>query len=152
MKTYKVLFKILVSLIHFCIWDFEHTFLWGNDLNKRFLKPDLTRQHQCWRQKRCTIFKFLVILVIFLPGKNNVKGRKCQNSPIKNKRICSNLKKTKVFNASSLIISVPPSKMQSLLSACIHTCISSRVLQVSKVHQGFTSDLKGSSLWKMQRT
>ena len=55
--------------------------------------------------------------------------------------------KLKVFNASSLIISLlPPFQMQAYpqhASTHIHMWISSHVLQIPKVHQGFTSDLKG---------
>lgn len=62
--------------------------------------------------------------------------------------------KLKVFNASSLIISLPcPIQMQAFpqhASIHIHTRISSHVLQIREVHQGFTSDFKGSFLWKMQ--
>lgn len=52
----------------------------------------------------------------------------------------SNLRETKFFNASSLIISSSPSKMQSSLSACLHTCAPSHILHTPERHQGFSPD------------
>lgn len=39
----------------------------------------IQRQHQCWRQKRHN-FQVFGYSGNFLPGKNKVKGRRCQNS------------------------------------------------------------------------